>query len=122
MIVAAQFSTPHPVYILGSPSSSSHVLSHPNEFGKPVDDFRYQALNLFGEHIVTQPNGPEHRRHKSVVKACFGEEIMRAAWNNAVRSVDLMIGEEELEEGGIMENVRRTMLKASKSSLRDGLH
>ena len=90
-----------------------HVLMHPTEFGKPIEEFRARCLNLFGGHLATQQNGPDHRRHKAVVKACFGEEILRAAWDNALRAMDLMLQEEELEEGGIMADVRGAMIRVS---------
>ena len=75
--------------------------------------FRYVAINIFGLQLVSTQTGAEHRRHKNVVKGCFNETIMEAAFSGMTDALTTMIKEEGLENGGVFEDTRAIMIKVS---------
>lgn len=76
--------------------------------------FRYVAINLFGLQLVSTQTGHEHRRHKNVVKGCFNENIMETAYNGMIDSINVMIKEMKLEEGGTFDDTREMMIKVGQ--------
>ena len=75
--------------------------------------FRYVAINISGLQLVSTQTGAEHRRHKNVVKGCFNETIMEAAFSGMTDALTTMIKEEGLENGGVYEDTRGIMIKVS---------
>ena len=111
LIAVTQTTSPYPVYVTSSPSLAHTILTKTAIFHRANEAFRYRAVNIFGENILTVQNGPEHRRHRKVVKGCFVEEIMRAAWAGSEQCFDVMMGGLDLEEGGVMKDVLQTMVR-----------
>ncbi|RSH93262.1 hypothetical protein EHS25_007616 [Saitozyma podzolica] len=101
LIACTQLSTPYAVYITSNPSVAASISAKPaSVFGKPTGMSRYQAINIYGLQIVSTQTGPEHRRHKNVVKGCFGEAVMQNGFEKMMRAKDTMVREERLEDGG----------------------
>jgi len=48
-----------------------------------------------------------------VVKGCFNETIMETAYTGMVDALTTMIREERLDNGGVFEDTREMMIKAS---------
>jgi cytochrome P450 len=101
LIALTQVTTPHAVYITSSPAAAQAISLKSDIFLKPTGMFRYQAVNIFGPQMVSCQTGPEHRRHKNVVKGCFNDKIMQEVWETMSRAVETMIYEEEVEKGGV---------------------
>jgi cytochrome P450 len=83
--------------------------------------FRYQAINIYGLQIVSTQTGPEHRRHKNVVKGCFGEAVMQNGFEKMMRAMDTMVREERLENGGKIDVYQPLAVKVSNGWKRAGI-
>ena len=70
---------------------------------------RAEAINAFGINIVSAESGEEWRRHRSVVRACFGEDIFENAWDQTIAAYSVMITGEHLEDGGVIKNAWRVL-------------
>ena len=101
------------MYCVGSVVTANDVLSRPHHFGKPVKSLGYRFIALFGNQIVSAQTGTEHRRHRGVVKGCFGEEIMKTVWANSVKIMDMMMESEGVVEGGIIPDLCDAMMRAT---------
>ena len=106
-----------PTYVVGSPTTFAYMSARPQQYGKPVDNMRYALTNIFGLHIVSLQNGPEHRRHKAVVKGSFGEDILVAVWDHTVDTYRVMVQEEGVVNGGVLHEFRDLMTKVSPFGL-----
>lgn len=114
LIACPQLSSPYAVYITSNPSVAASISAKPaTVFGKPTGMFRYQAINIYGLQIVSTQTGPEHRRHKNVVKGCFGEAVMQNGFEKMMRAMDTMVREERLEDGGRIDVYQPLAVKAS---------
>ncbi|ORY34740.1 cytochrome P450 [Naematelia encephala] len=113
LIALTQVTTSYPVYISSNPAVAQQISQAPMRFNKAVHDFRYRALDIFGKQIVSTSSGPEHKRHKAVVRGCFGEEVMENAWNKIVDALQIMLREEGVEDGGVLKGVRDVMVKTT---------
>jgi hypothetical protein len=102
----------HAMYIIGSPELWLEISSKPTLFPKPVI-WRYTAINAYGVNIVSAKTGDEWKRHRGVVRACFGEAIMENAWERTAEAFELMMDGHQLRNGGVVENLWRTMERAS---------
>ncbi|RXK36383.1 hypothetical protein M231_06349 [Tremella mesenterica] len=112
LIAYTQATTPgYAVYSISNPQVVQKVLADVLSFGKPVESMGYKQLNVFGKQLVSTQSGPEHRRHRSVVKGCFSEEVMRTVWDRSIESLDTMLSTEKVEDGGVLEHVREAMYK-----------
>lgn len=118
LIALSQVTTSYPVYITSSPQVASIISAKTTTFNKPLGMFRYQAINIFGLQLVSTSNGTEHRRHKGVVKGCFNEAVMQHGWEEMSKSFEIMCKEEGIENGGVLKNVKNSMIKASRSPCR----
>jgi hypothetical protein len=112
LIALTQVTTPsHAVYITSSPQTAQLIGQKPSLFEKPLGMFRYQAINIFGTQIVST-NGAVHKRHKGVVRACFGENVMQNTWDRMISALEVMMREEGVEgQGGIIRDVKGVMIK-----------
>ncbi|KAI9150768.1 Cytochrome P450 2J3 [Paramyrothecium foliicola] len=114
LIALTQLSTPdYAVYITSSPEASRLILSKSNVFLKPLDMFRYRAINIFGHQIVSTQNGLDHRRHRLAVQGCFGESTMRDGWDSMAGAFQEMIQQENITSGGILVDAREVMIKVT---------
>lgn len=114
LIAATQVTTPsYAVYIVSSPVTAASIFTRGAVFGKPTEMTRFKVINIFGGQITSQQNGAEHRRHKSVVKGCFGEAVMMKGWENTANEFWAMCREEGFERGGEMRDVREVLIKVS---------
>lgn len=77
-----QLDSPHAVYLIGSPSTVTTILTNTSAFIKG-NTFRRRMVRTFGENLVSAQNGAPHKRQKDVVRDCSGEGIMRAVWQAA---------------------------------------
>ncbi|WVQ78689.1 hypothetical protein IAT38_000776 [Cryptococcus sp. DSM 104549] len=112
LFACTQMTTPgYAVYVTSNPKTALTLSTKTNIFLKPTEMFRYVAINIFGLQIVSAQTGAEHKRHKGVVKACFGENVMQSAWEKMTTVFELMMKEEGVENGGIVDDVRLTMIK-----------
>ncbi|RXK36384.1 hypothetical protein M231_06350 [Tremella mesenterica] len=112
LIAYTQATTPgYAVYSTSNPQVAQKISTNVLTFGKPIHVFRYRAINIFGLQLTSTQSGPEHRRHRNVVKGCFGEEVMMTAWDKAVECLGDMYAAEGLEDGGVLDNVRLAMYK-----------
>lgn len=110
-----QLTTPdYPVYVTASPTVAHSISGKGAIFLKPTQMFRYVAISIFGEQIVSTQTGTEHRRHKNVVKGCFGENIMVAAFDGMIEAMGTMFKELNLDNGGVFEDTRAAMNKVSR--------
>jgi cytochrome P450 len=101
------------VYVTSSPAAAQTISFKHNVFHKPTGMFRYQAINIFGLQIVSAQTGHEHRRHKSVVRGCFGESVMENGFNKILEAMDVMVREEKLENGGVVDVFQPLVIKVS---------
>jgi hypothetical protein len=109
-----QLTTPsYAVYVTSSPTVATSLSAKSSIFLKPTKMFRYVAINIFGLQLVSTQTGAEHKRHKNVVKHCFNEKIMESAYTGMIDALNTMIREEKLENGGLLEDTRVMMIKAS---------
>jgi cytochrome P450 len=116
LIALTQLSTPdHAVYITSSPEAAQLILSKSNVFLKPLDMFRYRAINIFGNQIVSMQNGMDHKRHRLAVKGCFGEATMQEGWNSMASAFQEMIQQESLQMGGLLSDTRSVMIKVGQA-------
>ncbi|WWD04334.1 hypothetical protein V865_002403 [Kwoniella europaea PYCC6329] len=99
------------IYWVANPYTAQHVFTKTSLFEKPTFHPRYVAAAKFGGNIISASDGDDHRRHKSVVRGCFGEEIFRNAWEEMDKTVELFLDEDKLREGGVMEDVGATTIK-----------
>ncbi|OCF61964.1 hypothetical protein L486_01630 [Kwoniella mangroviensis CBS 10435] len=99
------------IYWVANPYTAQHVFTKTSLFEKPTFHPRYVAAAKFGGNIISASDGDDHRRHKSVVRGCFGEEIFRSAWDEMDKTFELFLDEDKLREGGIMEDVGATTIK-----------
>ncbi|ORX37696.1 cytochrome P450 [Kockovaella imperatae] len=113
LLAFTQATTPYAVYATANPSVAASISNKPAKYVKPVRMFRYQAINRFGRQIVSAQNGEEHKRHKGVVRACFGKEIMETGWTTMVDAYQVMCREEGLENGGILKDVKEVLAKVT---------
>ncbi|KAH7305539.1 cytochrome P450 [Stachybotrys elegans] len=114
LIALTQLSTPdHAVYITSSPEAAQLILAKSSVFLKPLDMFRYRAINIFGNQIVSVQNGLDHKRHKLAVKACFGESTMQEGWNSMASAFQEMMRQERLEVGGVISDTKELMNKVT---------
>ncbi|WVQ78655.1 hypothetical protein IAT38_000742 [Cryptococcus sp. DSM 104549] len=112
LFACTQLSTPdHAVYVTSNAQTAMTLSTKTGIFVKPLSMFRYKAINIFGLQIVSAQTGPEHRRHKGVIKACFRENVMQSAWDHMVEMFGVMQREEGVENGGVVEHVKETMIK-----------
>ncbi|WVN86833.1 uncharacterized protein L203_102007 [Cryptococcus depauperatus CBS 7841] len=112
LIACTQMTTPYAVYVTSSSSTSQIISAKSSVFVKPTEMFRYRAINIFGLVITSAQTGPEHRRHKQVVKACFSESVMKSVWENMTNAFEMMLREEGgLDIGGIVTDLKTVMIK-----------
>ncbi|KAK4686818.1 hypothetical protein P7C73_g3312, partial [Tremellales sp. Uapishka_1] len=116
LLVLSSLGSTRPIYLSALPELTAMMNAKPLLFTKPIDHYRYSPLDIFGSNILTAKSGPEYKRHKAVVKACFGEDVMENAWDTMVTSWETMIREGGLEEGGVLEEVVHRCLKPLKPS------
>ncbi|WVF68239.1 hypothetical protein IAT40_003004 [Kwoniella sp. CBS 6097] len=100
------------VYFTCNPQTAAHVYTK-SDFGKAAFMPRYQSARKFGNNIITALDGAEHKQHKSIVKGCFGEAIFQRAWEGMSDIVDLMLKEEGIVDGGVLQDVERATIKAT---------
>ena len=105
--------TPYAVYATSNPSVAAAISNKTSTYLKPTQMFRYQAINIFGLQIVSTQTGPEHKRHKAVVRGCFGEDLMAMGWDSMVQAYQTMVKEEGLINGGQIKDTKVAMIKAS---------
>ncbi|WVQ78657.1 hypothetical protein IAT38_000744 [Cryptococcus sp. DSM 104549] len=98
-----------PAYIISSPITAAYVNSRTSIFTRPIHLPRYWALNVFGTQIIATQNGAEHKRHRSVVKGCFGERTMEGVWEKMAESMEDMTGRRR--EDGMVEDTREALIK-----------
>ncbi|WVW86888.1 hypothetical protein I302_108943 [Kwoniella bestiolae CBS 10118] len=99
------------IYWTANPYTAQHVFTKTSLFEKPVFNARYQAAKKFGHNIISASDGDDHKRHKSVVRGCFGEDVFRSAWEEMDNTIEMLLDEDKLREGGIMEDVGVTTIK-----------
>ncbi|WVQ95792.1 hypothetical protein IAU59_002891 [Kwoniella sp. CBS 9459] len=101
------------VYFTSNPQTCFLLGTKSSDFGKAAFMPRYQSARKFGNNLITAFDGPEHKHHKAIVKGCFGEAIFQKAWEGMSDIVDLMLQEEGIAEGGILQDVERATIKAT---------
>ncbi|WWC92831.1 uncharacterized protein L201_007790 [Kwoniella dendrophila CBS 6074] len=99
------------IYWTSNPYTAQHLFTKTSLFEKPTFMPRYQSAIKFGMQIISIPDGEPHKRHKSVVRGCFGEETFRNAWEEMQSAIDLMLKEENMVDGGIMHDVGESTIK-----------
>lgn len=114
LIGLTQVTTSHPVYITSNPTTAQYISQKSTIFDKPVDMFRYKAINIFGKQIVSVHNGEEHRRHKGVVRGCFGGGVMQSAWEGIVGAWEVLKVAEGISGGGVVKDVKGVMIKVCR--------
>lgn len=57
-----------PRSVTTSPAAALMISTKSSVLNKPTDMFRNKVINMFGPQLVSTRNGPEHRRHRGVVK------------------------------------------------------
>ncbi|KAI0439049.1 cytochrome P450 [Xylaria telfairii] len=125
MIVLTEASAPNRIaYLFGSPKSFREISRNGDIFLKPVEKVRYRLLNTFGLQLVSTQNGPEHDRHKRVVKAVFNAEFMENGWKNMRNMWRKMLREEGVylaaansDTAPIVRDMRSTMLKVTLGAI-----
>ncbi|KAK6907665.1 hypothetical protein I203_101663 [Kwoniella mangroviensis CBS 8507] len=112
LFACPQLSTPsYAVYVTSNSNAAVLISNKSGLFGKPIDMFRYVAINIFGKQITSTQSGDEHYRHKKIVKPCFNENIMQTGWSKMVEAFQTMKFEETIEGGGTIEDVKDCMIK-----------
>nr|ODN95640.1 hypothetical protein L204_04181 [Cryptococcus depauperatus CBS 7855] len=118
LIACTQMTTPYAVYVTSSSSASQIISAKSSVFVKPTEMFRYRAINIFGLVITSAQTGPEHRRHKQVVKACFSESVMKSVWENMTNAFEMMLREEGgLDFGGIVTDLKTGLTNLEQLTL-----
>ncbi|WWC93898.1 hypothetical protein V866_000735 [Kwoniella sp. B9012] len=102
-----------PVYFIGSPQLAKYICTKISSFGKASFEKRYENIRQFGSNIVSAYDGEEHRRHKNAIRGCFGEEIFGKVWEKMTEQVDTMLIEEKVDEGGMVRDVAKLMIKVT---------
>ncbi|WWD05412.1 hypothetical protein V865_003489 [Kwoniella europaea PYCC6329] len=112
LFACPQLSAPsYAVYVTSNSNAAVLISNKSGLFGKPIDMFRYVAINIFGNQITSTQSGDEHHRHKKIVKPCFNENIMQTGWSKMVEAVQTMKVEESIEGGGTIRDVKDCMIK-----------
>ncbi|WWC65862.1 uncharacterized protein I303_108484 [Kwoniella dejecticola CBS 10117] len=101
------------IYWTANPYTAQHVFTKTALFEKPWWMPRYTSAAKFGGNIISAPDGEDHKRHKAVIRGCFGEEIFRNAWEEMDNTVEMMLREENLVDGGVMEDVGGMTIKVT---------
>lgn len=111
-------------YLFGSPKSFREIGRNGDIFLKPVEKVRYRLLNTFGLQLVSTQNGPEHERHRRVVKAVFSAEFMETGWKNMRNMWRTLLREEGVypaaansDTAPIVREMRSTMLKVTLGAI-----
>ncbi|WVQ95806.1 hypothetical protein IAU59_002905 [Kwoniella sp. CBS 9459] len=117
LIALPSFLSPSSTYITSSPSLMSFMASKPHMFHKPLYMKRYTALDVFGRTVLSTQNGPEYRRHSSIIKRCLGDRAMEDVWDAMRWATDVFISheiEDETKEGsgwGVADDIVNAMNK-----------
>ncbi|WRT69728.1 uncharacterized protein IL334_006718 [Kwoniella shivajii] len=101
------------IYWTANPYTAQHVFTKTSTFAKAEFMPRYTSSAKFGMQIISVADGAEHKRHKSVVRGCFGEEIFKKAWEEMDATVDLMLEQEDMVNGGVMKDVGASTIKVT---------
>ncbi|WVF68254.1 hypothetical protein IAT40_003019 [Kwoniella sp. CBS 6097] len=76
---------------------------------------RYTALDLFGRTVLSTQNGPEYRRHSSIIKRCLGDRAMDDVWSAMRWATEVFISQEIENEAnggvGVAEDIMDSMNK-----------
>ncbi|WWC73665.1 uncharacterized protein I206_107637 [Kwoniella pini CBS 10737] len=101
------------IYWTANPYTAQHIFTKISLFEKACFIPRMKSAAKFGGNIIVAQDGEEHKRHKAVIRGCFGEEIFRNAWDEVENTVEMMLKEENLIDGGIMEDVGGSTIKVT---------
>ncbi|OCF33551.1 hypothetical protein I316_04623 [Kwoniella heveanensis BCC8398] len=104
LIALPSLLSPSSTYITSSPSLHQFMASKPHIFHKPLYMKRYTALDLFGRTVLSTQNGPEYRRHSSIIKRCLGDRAMEDVWDAMRWATEVFVQqdiENEMSEGGV---------------------